>query len=415
MRETLEDQKHTRQNRELILWNLSFGHAIAHWFGESLPVILPYIQATMGFSNVQYGLIGTVQGISSGVINVPGGFLVDRLKRHWGPILALCTVWTGVSYVMLGAAPNYLFMLAVGIFVILPGTIWHLPATAALSQRFPDRRGFALSIHGVGANAGNFIGPIVTGALLGVLFWRNVAFIYVVPTMAAAVFFWVSLRNLGKEGVKEEKKALGTWFREAARMVRNPMVIGLVTVSLLRTGSLSAVLFWLPRYLGDPVEDGGLGMTSVMVGLHFAFLAGMGVVSGPVLGLISDRVGRKAVLVPGLVLSTILPVIMVNAGGGLLMTLVIVLMGLFAFSLHQILIAAVLDVVGRGTEATAVGLLFGGANMVSGVSPVIAAFVINSFGLGAIFYYIAIVTGVSTVVMIRTPMKTERPTPLSGS
>ena len=49
----------------------------------------------------------------------------------------------------------------------------------------------------------------------------------------------------------------------------------------------------------------------------------------------------------------------VGAGGGLWLTLVLAGTGLFSFALHQIVQAAVLDEVGRGTEATAVGLIFG--------------------------------------------------------
>ena len=69
-----------------------------------------------------------------------------------------------------------------------PGSVWHLPATAALSQRFPDRRGFAISMHGFESNIGNVLGPLLTGALLTALFYRTVLFIYASPALAVAVF-----------------------------------------------------------------------------------------------------------------------------------------------------------------------------------------------------------------------------------
>ncbi len=415
MSEIARVQRDIRQRRGFILWNLSFGHAVSHWYSESLLVLLPFVQTTMGFSNIQYGLLGTVQGLSSAIVNVPVGVMVDRMKRHWGPILAWCMVWTAISYVVLGVSPSYLFLLIAVVLITLPGTIWHLPATAALSQRFPDRRGFAVSIHGVGANAGNFIGPLVTGALLGVMFWRDIAFIYVAPALAVALVLWLSLRYIGDHGAEDEKKSLRVWLGDATRMVRRPMVIGLLAVALLRMGSSNVLIFWTPRYLRDPVESGGLGMEPVMVGLNFALLAGMGVVSGPILGLISDRFGRKVVLVPGLVAATLLPIALVNAGSGPLLTLTMVTMGFFTYSLQQIVLAAFLDIAGRGTEATAVGLLFGGGGMVTAVSPLIAAVIIDSFGLGSIFYYVAAVAGISAAVMLAIPLRKHESSPAPGS
>ena len=52
-------------------------------------------------------------------------------------------------------------MIAAVILVSVPGSLWHLPAAAALSQRFPDRRGFAIAMHGFGSNIGNVLGPLL--------------------------------------------------------------------------------------------------------------------------------------------------------------------------------------------------------------------------------------------------------------
>ena len=71
------------------------------------------------------------------------------------------------------------------------------------------------------------------------------------------------------------------------------------------------------------------------------------------------------------------------------------------------LLAAVLDVVGRGTEATSTGLLFGGGSVVAAISPLLAALVVNSFGLSAIFYYVAIISTVAAVVMLAIPLKKQ--------
>jgi MFS family permease len=403
--ELLNNNNDVKTNRNFILTIVSIGHGIAHWYGESFPVMLPFIQTTMGFTNVQYGLLGTIQGISSGLVNIPGGIIADRFRQYWGHILTLCMFFIALSYAMLGASFNYYIMIIVVIVVIIPGTIWHLPAAAAISQMFPDKRGFALSMHGVGANAGNLLGPIATGALLGFMQWKNISFIYVTPALIATAILWFTIKNIGQSHQNELGVTMGQWFRQAKRMISNPIVIGLIIVALFRTGTTGTMMIWVPRYLTDPVVSGGLGMSSVMMGLHIGLLAGTGVLSGPFMGIISDRFGRKSVLVPGLVISSILPAIVVNLNGGAGLIIILALMGLFVWSLHQIILAAVLDVVDNGTEATAVGLAFAGASVIGAISPLLGAFIIETYGLVSIFYYVSILTGVSALIMMKIPLK----------
>ena len=132
----------------------------------------------------------------------------------------------------------------------------------------------------------------------------------------------------------------------------------------------------------------------------------MGIVSAPVLGLLSDKYGRKAVLVPGLASAAVFSFLVVSTGDSILLAVVLAGMGLGTFALHQIIQAAVLDVVGRGTEATAVGLIFGVNGLIGASSPFLATLIINhAGGLSSIFYYSGILTAISAIVMIFIPLR----------
>jgi hypothetical protein len=73
--------------------------------------------------------------------------------------------------------------------------------------------------------------------------------------------------------------------------------------------------------------------------------------------------------------------------------------------LHQIILAAVLDVTGRGTEATSVGLIFGFNGVIGGLSPFIASLIIDHMGgFGSIFYYSGILTAASALVVMFVPL-----------
>ena len=371
-----------------------------------LPLIISEIAraSAMGLSNFQVASLFPIRQAGSGAVNLGGGPFVDMLKNQWGLILTGCMVGSAISYAFLGASPNFAVLVIAIPFVSIPGTLWHLPATAALSQRFPDRRGFAMSIHGTVPSVGNYLGPLLAGVLLSVLFWRYVLFLYTVPALIMAIFVWWSLKDVGKMGEQEERREIWSQFRQAGKMIKNPVVLGLVVSAMLRGIGLNAVAHWTPFYLRDE-----LGMGRIEAGFHLGLLSGLGVLSAPVLGALSDRFGRKTILIPGFIVAATLSLLVVSAGDSYLLALVMAGMGLFSFALHQIIQAAVLDVVGRGTEATAIGLLFGINGIVGAISPFVAILVINHLGgYGSIYYYAGALTLLPAILIIFIPLRPHR-------
>ena len=190
--------------------------------------------------------------------------------------------------------------------------------------------------------------------------------------------------------------------------------------------ALNSLFIWTPFYLRDVI-----GMGDFRMGVHIALLTGMGVVSTPVLGALSDRFNRKLILAPGLALSAILSALVVSAGGGIGLTLVLAAMGLFSFALHQIIQAAVLDEVSRGAEATAIGFLFGAGSVIGALSNLIAVAIIEgveleiiflpisinipSFGLESIFYYQAALTAAAFLFLLPISIKKMTPTQQVGT
>lgn len=396
MQEVLPAPASGKQNRGFVLGSLSFGHGVAHLYDQGFPVFLPVIAASLGMSNLQVaGLLG-VRQVGFGVVNLGGGVFVDMLRNQWGLILTGCMVLSTISFLAMGASPTFAVLLIAVIFVSIPGALWHLPATAALSQRFPDRRGFAISVHGFGSSIGNLIGPIMAGALLTALLWRHVLFIYAAPAMLLSIFVWWSLRDVGREGPQSPEQRFRAQVREAWIVFKNPVVLALVLSGALRGVALQEVFHWTPFYLEQE-----LGMGHFLTGVHYALLTGTGIVAAPILGHLSDAYGRKMVLVPGLVAATLLSLVVVSTGDSLLLAVSLAAMGLFSFSLHQIILAAVLDVTGRGTEATSVGLIFGFNGVIGGLSPFIASLIIDHMGgFGSIFYYSGILTAASALVVM---------------
>ena len=392
------------RSRGFILGSLSLGHGASHLYDMGFPVFMEVIAKSLGLSYFQVATLFSIRQVGGGLVSLGGGALVDTLKSQWGLILTGCMAGSAVAYAFVGASTNFPLLVSAVILVSIPGALWHLPAAAALSQRFPDRRGFAIAMHGFGSNIGNVLGPLMAGALLTILFWRHVLFIYAVPSLMLAGLVWWSLKDVGKEGDQEESVRFSEQLRIGLRLLRNPVVLGLILSAALRGIGLNALFHWTPFYLSD--TDTGLGMSYFRSGFHYSLLAGMGIASAPVLGLLSDKYGRKSVLVPGLASAAVFSFLVVSTGDSILLAVVLAGMGLGTFALHQIIQAAVLDVVGRGTEATAVGLIFGVNGLIGAASPFFATLIINhAGGLSSIFYYSGILTAISVIVMIFIPLR----------
>ena len=391
-----------KNNRAFVLGSLSVGHGLSHMFDQGFPILIPEIAAAMGLSTVRVaGLLAVRQGGSSAT-SLGGGPFIDRLKSYWGLILTACMLGHAITFAAVGASPSFAFLLVVVLFLSMPGSLWHLPSAAAISQRFPDRRGFAISMHGFGSNLGNVSGPIITGAVLGLAFivWRHVFFIYAGLAVIMTTFVWWSLRGVGSEDDGARIRSLRQQFISAAALLKNPVVMALIFAALLRGIGLNALFNWTPFYLRETLEMGHFQQ-----GVYYALLTGMGIVSAPILGWLSDVWGRKAVLVPGFFIAGLLSLVVVSVGSSLWLIPVMAGLGLFSFALHQIIQASVLDYVGQGTEATAIGLLFGINGVIGIGSPFLAAAIIEWGSYGTVYYYAGILTLITAVIILVIPLR----------
>ena len=186
----------------------------------------------------------------------------------------------------------------------------------------------------------------------------------------------------------------------AAALLKNPVVMALIFAALLRGIGLNALFNWTPFYLRETLEMGHFQQ-----GVYYALLTGMGIVSAPILGWLSDVWGRKAVLVPGFFIAGLLSLVVVSVGSSLWLIPVMAGLGLFSFALHQIIQASVLDYVGQGTEATAIGLLFGINGVIGIGSPFLAAAIIEWGSYGTVYYYAGILTLITAVIILIIPLR----------
>ena len=383
-----------------ILTGLSGGHGVFHWLNHSFLVMLPEVKATFGLSGVEVGAIAAVREVLSGLITLPGGVIADLLRRYWGLVLALCMAGFGLGWLVMGVSPVYPVLLLGMALVSASSSLWHLPAMASLSHHFSHRRGTALSFHGIGGNIGDVTGPAITGFLLVVLTWREVLSIYAAaPLMLAFVVFW-AFRDIGKTQERDAPQTdLSGQMQLTRQLLRDRALWGVILVAGLRGMAFLAFFTFLTLYLDDEV-----GLSKGARGLYFGLLVLVGVVSTPVMGYLSDRLGRKTVLVPGLLLLCVLSLLLVPFGTGFTLPIIIAALGLFLFSDQPILTAAALDMVDASVATTTLGIISFSRFVMAGASPLIAGAMSQAWGFDAIFYYAAGLFALAAVVLTLVPL-----------
>jgi MFS family permease len=354
---TAQERSADKKSEALVLVAAAGGHALSHFIYQGFLVALPAVRAAFNIGPVEVGAIMTARTWSAGLASLPGGVICDRVQRHWGLVLATCMAGFGLGWLMVGLAPSYLMLILGMILSSVASSLWHLPAMAALSQTFSDRRGWALSIHGVGGAVGDVAGPVLTGVLLAFMTWRGVISAYAVGPLLLVVVvarvFTRTFRDMRRSGDPESSCVdRRTQLAEIKSLLKNTMVWRVNLVSSLRGMSYQAYTTFLPLFLAEEV-----GLDSKGVGFHLGLLFTVGIFASPLMGHLSDRIGRRAVLVPALLGLCVLSVLLALFGQGLALTVIIVVLGLFIRSDYSLLSAMVLDVVGEGVATTTLGIV----------------------------------------------------------
>ena len=382
----------------IIVPGLATGHVVFHWIVQSFVVVLPEIQQAFMLNTVGVGGILSARELASGLVALPGGVVVDILRRYWGQLLAGCLAVSGLGCLAMGISPVYPLLLIGMAVVAISHSIWHLPASASLSHHFPERRGIVLAAHGVGGSVGDVVGPVATGALLAFLTWRELLSVYAVaPFFLAACAIW-SLRNIGR-GREEPNVELSERIEATGHLLRNPVLWGLTVVRGFRGMALVALVTILPLYLSNDLDMGPANR-----GFHIGLLIAVGLVAKPAAGFLSDRFGRKQVLVPGLAWSCLAALALTVFDTGIPLTITIALLGLFLYPDQPILVATVFDVVGRDVATTGLGIVASIAFLMSVFSPLIAGALYETLGFEAAVYYIGALFVAAGLLFVSLPL-----------
>jgi len=386
------------------LWLITVGHGLTHWYPATFYLLLPLIGNELGLSYSQIGLIMTCQYTAAAVANVPGGVLVDTVGRK-GLLMGISLFWVGFPYLLIGFTHSYVMLLICIALVGFGNSLWHPTAIPTLGQRYPERKGLVLSLHGMGGNVGDAIAPLVIGAALAVFSWREVAVLNVAPGLVVALLIFAMLGSLrlGAKKTQGDGQSLGDYLAGLKILLRNRALILLSVGSSFRTMTQSALLTFLPVYLARD-----MGYSPVWVGACLFALQAAGFAAAPVAGHLSDRMGRKQILMGSMLTSAAVLVMMAFAGGSPVFIFLIAVLGFFLYATRPVIQAWMLDVTPKNMGGSSIGVLFGAQAVGAALGPLFGGMVADRYGLLAAFYFLAATIVVANVLVFWVPKADAR-------
>ena len=175
-------------------------------------------------------------------------------------------------------------------------------------------------------------------------------------------------------------------------------MISLVAVTALRSTGQSAVMAFLPVYLNEE-----LGYEFVVIGLFMSGAQVTGIVVQPIMGWLSDKFGRKVVLVPCTTAMGLLIAALKFADSEALLILTILAMGAFLYSLHTIYIASAMDVAQGQAQSTVVSLIYG-ASFLGAFSPWVAGVIVDRTEISNAFIYGGVMVIIGAIILALTKL-----------
>ncbi len=389
---------------------VGMGHGATHWVMGTFYLLLPFIAKALHLSYTEVGFLVSTVHISSFATNLFSGAVVDVTGRRV-PILVASLTLGALALASFGIADGVLGLLPLVALIGCTNNMWHPAAISYISRRFPQQRGYALSIHALGANSGDALAPIVVGAALVWLSWPQAATVACAPTLAVALLLFLALpRQSNRERAQSsagEGMDLATYFKGLTTLLCDRAVLSLCLVAALRTMTQAGLLAFLPLYLAN-----GLGAGPVMLGLALAAMQSAGVVAAPVAGAWSDRVGRRPIVLAGLTASTVVIVVLMFLGHLATFVVGIAVLGFVLFAVRPVIHSWMMDLTPANLGGSATSLMFGSQAMLATAAPIIGGMIADGWGLGAVFYFLAGGLLAANLALVLLPLVPRRRDPV---
>ena len=391
----------------ILLLSIAFG--VVFFDRNATNYLGPYLVKDLGLTNTQLGEISSGFSAAWAIAGLLGGRLSDASGKR-KPLLLVTFVIFSLCSFMTGMAGSLGVLLLSRILMGLSeGPILPVAQSLVALESSESRRGLNMGfMQNFGSNLlGSFVAPIVLVWLAEAYGWRNAFYLAGVPGLVLAALIWKYIR----EPVTHEMTAVAA---KAGRMsvaemfqYRNLWLCVLMCICMVPWMILAWV--FLPQYYAN-VRHIPAAQASYLMGVLGVSAATFSFI---VPGL-SDKLGRKPVMVVFSLIGVLVPLAVLYYPGSLVTLGALIFLGWSASGVMPLLMGTVpSETIPVKYIATTLGIVMGLGELIGGaVTPTLAGMAADTYGLGATLLIeagLALMTGVLALFLIETaPVKVGR-------
>lgn len=307
---------------------VSTAHAVHDTYTSFLPALLPVLIEKFTLTNTMAGLLSVFLQ-SPSLLQPVIGHLADRVNLKW--LIILTPAVTGSAMSLLGIAPNYGFLV---FFVVLAGVssaALHAVGPVVGSTFSGARLGKGMGFWMVGGELGRALGPLITVTAIGYFTLEGLPWL-MLGGILVSVFLFEKLKKISTLTHTETNQLHWKIGLQKMRKVMVPLAIVLFARAML----IASLTIYLPTFLS--IEGASLWMA----GMSLTILQISGVIGALLAGGLSDKLGRRKLLVISYVSTPILMFLFMQTNNFLQFPFLI-LLGFSAISVTPVVMAIVLE------------------------------------------------------------------------
>jgi ACS family hexuronate transporter-like MFS transporter len=364
------------ENLVVVLMGAAFGFVFFDRL--ALNFLAPFLVPELHLNNTELGALAGGLALTWAIAGYAVGTLSDYFQNR-KTLLVCAIVIFSICSVGSGLANSFLTLLAARLVMgFAEGPVLPIAQSIMAAESSEHRRGFNMGVlqNFFSALLSNFAAPLVLVAIGQIYGWRSAFYIAAVPGFVVAALIVAFIREPSSGAVPISTASARNTI-PLSTMLKHRNIWVCAIVSCLMVSWLLIQITFLPIYL---VQVRGLSPSVMSVALAATGIAT--VASSIIVPALSDRFGRRPILILSGFVGVIAPVAIVMFDGPLPLLVLFMGLGHLAVGSFSLFMATVpSETIPRSHVATALGFIMGVGELAGGFAgPTLAGIASDVFG-----------------------------------